>query len=200
MIETTGTEDKIDSLLEVLRPYGVIEMVRTGRVEMARGDRAARRQRHRGQAARTGAVERRAAADRSRGIRSLGCSLLSLRVDLESGICRMFRQRRFRMAKMYYDKDADLSLIQAQEGRGDRLRLAGARARAEPEGQRRHVKVGLPATSRSRAKAQAAGLEVGDVADGVEVGRRDHGARARHDGGEAVSRTRSSRTSRRARC
>jgi acetolactate synthase I/III small subunit len=37
VIETTGTEDKIDSLLEVLRPYGVIEMVRTGRVSMARG-------------------------------------------------------------------------------------------------------------------------------------------------------------------
>src|SRR2546428_9503744 len=37
VIETTGTEDKIDSLLEVLRPYGVIEMVRTGRVAMARG-------------------------------------------------------------------------------------------------------------------------------------------------------------------
>ena len=37
MIETTGTEDKIDSLLEVLRPYGVLEMVRTGRVAMARG-------------------------------------------------------------------------------------------------------------------------------------------------------------------
>ena len=37
MIEATGTEDKIDSLLEVVRPYGVIEMVRTGRVEMARG-------------------------------------------------------------------------------------------------------------------------------------------------------------------
>jgi acetolactate synthase-1/3 small subunit len=41
VIETTGTEDKIDSLLEVLRPYGVIEMVRTGRVEMARGTTAA---------------------------------------------------------------------------------------------------------------------------------------------------------------
>ena len=41
VIETTGTEDKIDSLLEVLRPYGVIEMVRTGRVEMARGGGAA---------------------------------------------------------------------------------------------------------------------------------------------------------------
>ncbi len=37
VIETTGTEDKIDSLLDVLRPYGVMEMVRTGRVEMARG-------------------------------------------------------------------------------------------------------------------------------------------------------------------
>ena len=42
VIETTGTEDKIDSLLEVLRPYGVIEMVRTGRVAMARGISAAR--------------------------------------------------------------------------------------------------------------------------------------------------------------
>jgi acetolactate synthase I/III small subunit len=43
VIETTGTEDKIDSLLEVLRPYGVIEMVRTGRVSMARGTNGAKR-------------------------------------------------------------------------------------------------------------------------------------------------------------
>ena len=40
VIETTGTEDKIDSLVEVLRPYGVIEMVRTGRIAMARGSAA----------------------------------------------------------------------------------------------------------------------------------------------------------------
>jgi acetolactate synthase-1/3 small subunit len=39
VIETTGTEDKIDSLLEVLRPFGVREMVRTGRIAMARGTR-----------------------------------------------------------------------------------------------------------------------------------------------------------------
>jgi acetolactate synthase-1/3 small subunit len=39
-IEITGTEDKIDGLLEVLRPYGVLEMARTGRVAMARGPRA----------------------------------------------------------------------------------------------------------------------------------------------------------------
>jgi acetolactate synthase-1/3 small subunit len=41
VIETTGTEDKIDSLVEVLRPYGVMEMVRTGRVSMARGSAGA---------------------------------------------------------------------------------------------------------------------------------------------------------------
>jgi acetolactate synthase-1/3 small subunit len=41
VIEITGTEDKIDGLLEVLRPYGVVEMVRTGRVGMARGVKGA---------------------------------------------------------------------------------------------------------------------------------------------------------------
>ena len=45
VIETTGTEDKIDSLVEILRPYGVIEMVRTGRVAMARGGAVPVRQR-----------------------------------------------------------------------------------------------------------------------------------------------------------
>ena len=44
VIETTGTEDKIDSFLEVLKPYGVIEMARTGRVAMARGTPPARPQ------------------------------------------------------------------------------------------------------------------------------------------------------------
>jgi acetolactate synthase-1/3 small subunit len=41
IIEVTGNEDKIDSLLDVLRPYGVLEMVRTGRVAMARGSEVA---------------------------------------------------------------------------------------------------------------------------------------------------------------
>jgi acetolactate synthase I/III small subunit len=40
VIEITGTEDKIDSLLGVLRPYGVLEMVRTGRVAMSRGSKS----------------------------------------------------------------------------------------------------------------------------------------------------------------
>jgi len=36
-IEITGTEDKIDSLLDLLRPLGVREMTRTGRIAMVRG-------------------------------------------------------------------------------------------------------------------------------------------------------------------
>ena len=40
-IEITGAEDKIDGLLEVLRPYGVLEMVRTGIVAMRRGKASA---------------------------------------------------------------------------------------------------------------------------------------------------------------
>lgn len=37
MIEATGSEEKVDGLVEVLRPFGIVEMVRTGRVAMVRG-------------------------------------------------------------------------------------------------------------------------------------------------------------------
>jgi acetolactate synthase-1/3 small subunit len=37
IVEITGTEDKIESLVELLRPLGIIEMVRTGQVAMTRG-------------------------------------------------------------------------------------------------------------------------------------------------------------------
>jgi acetolactate synthase I/III small subunit len=40
-LEITGAEDKIDGLLELLRPYGVLEMVRTGIVAMRRGSKFA---------------------------------------------------------------------------------------------------------------------------------------------------------------
>lgn len=36
-IEVTGPADKIDSMVSMLRPYGIKEMVRTGLVAMARG-------------------------------------------------------------------------------------------------------------------------------------------------------------------
>jgi ketol-acid reductoisomerase len=69
------------------------------------------------------------------------------------------------MAKMYYDSDADLSLIQARkvgiigygsQGHAHALNLKDSGV---------SVRVGLPATSRSRAKAQAAGVTVGEVSD-----------------------------------
>ena len=37
MVEITGTEDKIDGLVAVLRPFGIAEMVHTGAVAMSRG-------------------------------------------------------------------------------------------------------------------------------------------------------------------
>jgi acetolactate synthase-1/3 small subunit len=37
IIESTGTPDKIDGLLEVLEPFGIVEMARTGIVAMGRG-------------------------------------------------------------------------------------------------------------------------------------------------------------------
>ena len=37
ILEITGTEDKVESLVELLRPFGVLEMVRTGQVSMLRG-------------------------------------------------------------------------------------------------------------------------------------------------------------------
>ncbi len=37
MIEVTGTEEKVEGLVDILGPFGVVEMVRTGRVAMVRG-------------------------------------------------------------------------------------------------------------------------------------------------------------------
>jgi len=69
------------------------------------------------------------------------------------------------MATMYYDKDADLSLIRARkvavigygsQGHAHALNLKDSGV---------DVRVGLPASSRSAARARQAGLHVGDVAD-----------------------------------
>jgi ketol-acid reductoisomerase len=72
------------------------------------------------------------------------------------------------MATMYYDNDADLSLIQGRkvavigygsQGHAHALNLKDSGI---------SVRVGLPANSRSVAKAQAAGLDVADVAEVAE--------------------------------
>ena len=40
IIEVTGDEEKINGLVEILKPMGIIEMARTGSVSMARGSEA----------------------------------------------------------------------------------------------------------------------------------------------------------------
>ena len=37
MIELSGRENKIEAFIERMRPYGIIELVRTGRIAMVRG-------------------------------------------------------------------------------------------------------------------------------------------------------------------
>ena len=39
IIEAVGSEDKLEGLLDLLRPQGIIEMVRTGRIALARSPR-----------------------------------------------------------------------------------------------------------------------------------------------------------------
>lgn len=40
IIECTGTDEKIEGLLEILRPFGLMEVAKTGRVAMSRGQAA----------------------------------------------------------------------------------------------------------------------------------------------------------------
>jgi acetolactate synthase-1/3 small subunit len=43
VVEVTGDEEKIDGLVELLRQKGILEMVRTGRISMVRGNQATQR-------------------------------------------------------------------------------------------------------------------------------------------------------------
>ncbi len=36
-IETTGTEDKVEALIDLLKPFGLREIVRTGKIALSRG-------------------------------------------------------------------------------------------------------------------------------------------------------------------
>ncbi len=39
IVEITGSQEKVDAILELLKPLGIVEIVRTGRVAMFRGPR-----------------------------------------------------------------------------------------------------------------------------------------------------------------
>src|SRR6478735_24123 len=38
MIEISGTEGKVEAFIELMRPYGILELARTGRIAMVRGE------------------------------------------------------------------------------------------------------------------------------------------------------------------
>jgi hypothetical protein len=115
-VEITGTEDKVDSLLEILRPFGIKNHTRTGRICMV-----ARRFAHQRDtlAARpepgdrpVGAASRRPAEDHQ---------------SLDGGVWHghdLLREGRGSLA------------TQGQENRHYRVRQPGARPRAQPQGQR----------------------------------------------------------------
>ncbi|MBQ5491382.1 MAG: acetolactate synthase small subunit [Treponema sp.] len=42
IVETTGSEDKIGSLIRMLEPYGILEMLKSGLVAMDRGEKVIR--------------------------------------------------------------------------------------------------------------------------------------------------------------
>ena len=42
MIEISGQEKKIEAFIDLMRPFGILEMVRTGRIAMLRGESMSR--------------------------------------------------------------------------------------------------------------------------------------------------------------
>ena len=38
LIEISGTEGKVEAFIELMRPYGILELARTGRIALVRGE------------------------------------------------------------------------------------------------------------------------------------------------------------------
>src|ERR671914_766637 len=48
IVEVTGTHDKVEAFERMVRPFGLVEMARTGEIALSRGERAVRRARRSG--------------------------------------------------------------------------------------------------------------------------------------------------------
>ena len=138
VIEVTGDTGKIQAFLRVLEPYGIKEIARAGLLAIGRGRRASPN----------------ACADHAR---------------LRATPHRPPEPRRHTLVtEIFYDNDADLSLIQGKKvaviGYGSQGHAHALNLRDSGV----EVKIGLKEGSKSRQKAEEAGFEVLTPADATE--------------------------------
>ena len=178
IIEVTGSAEKIDNFIELMRPYGIKELARSGVVALVRGDQARIR-------LMDFAHRRRRATDRA--VAPAG---------------RGRRHHRHRVSKRRGGSDHDRSDVlrrRRRSGGAVRARPSPCSATARRATPTRStcatsghdVRVGLPETSSSRAAAEAEGLrvltpdEACAEADVIMVLTPDTGQRALYD--EAIA-------------
>ena len=132
-IEATGTADKLEALLEILEPFGIKEMVQSGMVALGRGPRSMSRRGH-------------LAPGRAHRLTHRACSRAT---DHRSD---RREQHTHMAAEIFYDDDADLSIIQ---GRKVAVIGYGSQGHAHALWLRDSgvdVRVGLPEGSKSRPR------------------------------------------------
>ena len=148
----------------MLEPYGIREMVQSGMVALGRGPRSM-----------TQAALR--SVERPR-----------LTPDARVRPSHERRQTTLMAVQIFYDDDADLSIVQ---GRKVAVLGYGSQGHAHALSLRDSgvdVRVGLPEGSKSRAKAEDEGLRVVTPAEASRRGRPDHGAGAGPGAAQAVRR------------
>ena len=102
VIEATGTSDKLRALLDVLEPFGVKELVQSGMVAVGRGGRSI--------------TDRACAAPEHRPHAESACRASRQRhTTRTSPTTAQPNQGEATMAEMFYDDDADLSIIQGRK-------------------------------------------------------------------------------------
>ena len=205
IVEITGSGDKVERLADVLKPYGVFEWcARDASPWLAAAARGAwpisslAKTQARKPASVLGVScsrtrdEGRRTGDEGRQCRPSGPAPWSQSVVLRPRPSSLDESP---MATIYYDKDADLSLIQSKkvaiigygsQGHAHALNLKDSGV---------DVAVGLADGSKSKAKAQAAGLDGQERRGRGEMGGRDHDPRPRHDARRSCIASRSRRTS-----